>query len=546
MKIKSLVATNFGSYKKIDFNFGNLGLCLVHGQTGSGKSTIMDAVCWLMYGITAKNGNADEVISWQNPNEPTEGHITTETNNGEITIYRVRSRKKSQNDLWWTEGASPEKKRGKDILETQSLIEIQLMVGAGVYLNGAYFCDSTPSTSFFISRAKDKREVLEKIARLDFPIVLQEKISNAKRKIKEKMARDNTILFGGASRVSTLNSSREDIKARRNDWALKRSITRDDILQKIKESNGEIDKQRDSTTEELQTLKRMVVSDDIFKNKLNKMNLKMKPSISRERCPTCGATKEVQKRFNLQEKIIAINEERAKNMSLISKINNLQKELDILSTSSETYAQQLKDLEQQVNPFIDQEERLNKEIQAAEEEIDKLNADIAAQKAELSSLEHLDDLCSELKGTLLNNAVSDLETQTNHYLEKYFDSEFRVRFSLDGSDDLTVTINKGGYECTYRQLSKGQRRLLTLCFGISVMKATANRAGVHFDNLFFDEPTDGCSSELKLKSYNLFCDLATEHESVTVIEHSEELKSMFSNSYKVSLEGDYSEIERQS
>jgi len=157
-------------------------------------------------------------------------------------------------------------------------------------------------------------------------------------------------------------------------------------------------------------------------------------------------------------------------------------------------------------------------------------------------LDQLYDLSFKLRGELLRQSIKHVEVNTNRLLETYFDSALRVSFELSKLDDLNVTIAKNGNECSYRQLSKGQRGLLKLCFSISIMEIAANKAGLKFETLFFDEALDGLDTELKLKAYNLFAELEKSHSSVLVIDHNSELQSLFTKQYHVKLVNEESEI----
>ena len=105
-----------------------------------------------------------------------------------------------------------------------------------------------------------------------------------------------------------------------------------------------------------------------------------------------------------------------------------------------------------------------------------------------------------------------------------------------------VSIQKDGNEASFTQLSKGQRQILKLAFGCAVMKGVSNHKGIHFDQIFFDEALDGLDETMKSRAFHLLEELSIDHESVFVVEHSESLKSMFSNSYKVSLDNGESNI----
>lgn len=61
----------FGSYRdeKIDFTGKSQGLFLITGDTGAGKTTIFDAICYALYGETSGGKRSGEMmcVSLQNP-----------------------------------------------------------------------------------------------------------------------------------------------------------------------------------------------------------------------------------------------------------------------------------------------------------------------------------------------------------------------------------------------------------------------------------------------------------------------------------------------
>ena len=175
MRVISIHLENFGSYKTLDFDFQNQGLTLIQGPTGSGKSTLMDAVPWVLFGVTAKDGKADEVRSWA-ASEPTLGVVVLDTG---LTVTRIRGR---QNDLYFRTGTEAEPTRGKDIQDTQRLINNLLGVDHNLYLSGAYYHEFSQTAQFFTTSAKNRRQICEQIVDLSLAKNLQEK---TKERIKE-------------------------------------------------------------------------------------------------------------------------------------------------------------------------------------------------------------------------------------------------------------------------------------------------------------------------------------------------------------------------
>jgi DNA repair exonuclease SbcCD ATPase subunit len=74
------------------------------------------------------------------------------------------------------------------------------------------------------------------------------------------------------------------------------------------------------------------------------------------------------------------------------------------------------------------------------------------------------------------------------------------------------------------------------------MTAAANKVGIHFNLLMLDEALDGLDSDLKVKAFNLLSELEKDHASILVIDHAQELKSLFNRRFDVFLEQDRSFI----
>lgn len=153
MTLHKAKVTNFGSFRELEFNFDTPGLSLIHGPTGSGKSTLIDITSWILYGITAKDGSVDDIRSWTSDGVTT-GTLEVSTQNGRILVTRVRGSTK-QNDLFWEDEPGIQR-RGKDVTETQRLLEERLGVSSNLYHSGASYTEfSRTGRSFIAKRKKD-------------------------------------------------------------------------------------------------------------------------------------------------------------------------------------------------------------------------------------------------------------------------------------------------------------------------------------------------------------------------------------------------------
>lgn len=561
MKLKSCKVENFGSYASLSFSFDNLGLGLIQGSTGSGKSTMMDMACWILYGVTAKNGSVDDVRSWINPSEPTRGVIDVETQSGLVTVERIRGRS-SDNDLFWTESMAPDTSiRGKDIQDTQKRLEERLGISAELFQIAAYFHEFSPTASFFTAKAKDRRELFERIASLDLPMRVAYAASERRKEDKASLQGHKLQYNNVLGRVEELTSGRANARREVGKYDADRARKLDLLdtqakdfekikKQKVREAKAQVEAFEKELEEKISELEKQAQDIPNLEEKIALYEETVGNLESESKCSKCNNL-----RPEISAKITGLLVDRSKTeqalknavlarkevKKLYEKVNPASALLEAAECMENTYARDMKHLKAQENPFADLTRKLEAQLAEAKTALQSEKNQVDQLETSISDLSRLYDLSLILRGELLNKAVKEIQDKTNHYLESHFDAELRVEFQTSG-DNLNVSIQKSGYPCVFKQLSKGQRQLLNLCFGISVMTVSANNSGVHFDNLFFDEALDGLDSDLKIKAFSLFEDLQKEHGTVLLIDHAPEFHNMFSTRFRVTNVGDVSEV----
>ncbi len=538
MRLMKCHLQNFASYKSLDFDFSSLGLTLIYGATGSGKSTLFDAAAWIMFGVTAKNGSVDDVRGWYNLEEPTQGSLEIQLSEQTILITRIRG-KPSQNDLYWST-TNEEFNRGKDISDTQKMLNALLGVDADLYLSAAYFCEFSPTGTFFLDKSKNQRELFEKIAPLEFAVTIAERASDERKEAKRSLAERQTELTRSVSRLCQNRDTADALARDDKAWEDRQVKQVEDLKNKSKNFESE-------KTSKVVTLQSKV---DAFKADTLKSiagwNLRLEQielelaSLEKEKCETCGRSDSDSKK---QALTYELKEGKKAKAQLETRYNPYLEQLESTKTFENLYEEQIVELNTKKSPFLSQINTHICDIAALELKIEGLEAQVLEIEQNITALNQLYDLSFDLRGELLRKSVKEIESETNRYLETYFDSAMRVSFLIGSSDSLEVTLQKDSHECVYRQLSKGQRGLLKLAFALSVMKAAANKAGIHFSNLYFDEALDGLDSDLKVKAFSLFQEIEKDHETVLLIDHSTEFKSLFTKQYCVSLNSDNSGIQ---
>lgn len=604
MLIGKVSAKHFQSFEELVFDYSGLGLTLISGQTKAGKSTLMDVVPWVLYGVTSKESLSDDVKSWFATGQ-TEGSVTVHTPAGVVTVTRIRGSAK-QNDLYYTkDGQGP--LRGTNAAETQKHIDDLLGVSADLFLDGSYLHQFSKADQFFVAKATARRETLERVADLSLPVKLADRASAVKSEVKKALAGVSTSLSKlQGEHVATERALQKNIEAREG-WETKHAILLSDITIKAEDFEKHKSKQILDLASQIEQLAKQIKSEEEYdartfqlKNQIKQLEaqeqtlkdlFKQRVEIRTELsaiakqqhqlcelsgvCPTClGEVSEEIRAHHLSEaesqtaklqaadqvheaqqrlidaalsgkpKLMAAYtttlQDRANNGRLIDRAQAMRREMEAIKESKNTCAEQLESLQAEVNPYS---------TEAEEQRLAELVVETSALTDEQRELERLQgnldwlyDASMELRGQLLIQAVQNLETRTNEILEKFFDAELRVKFTLPDADKLVVTIHNEGYECPYKQLSGGERCLLKLAFMLAYMKAAENRAGVKFENLMLDEALNGLDASLKVKAFTMLQSLEDEYSSILVIDHAEEFKQMFETQYLVEKRGAYSYV----
>lgn len=490
MKVLSVHAENFGSYETLDFALDESGLILIQGATGSGKSTLCDVVPWTLFGRTAKNGLADEVMSWPGDKQ-TMATVVTDT----ISVTRIRGK---GNDLFWTENGAIN--RGKDIPDTQRRVNHKLNLNVDLYLSGSYFHEFSQTAQFFTTSAKNRRVICEQLVDLTLAKTLQEKINLEIKAENEKLNEFINLRFKLDNNLSLLKRLEKAEITKNETWWANQTHKMSNLKAKL--DRFEVDKQ---------------LTTNVFKNKYAEDLRRLRTATT---CLECGAPKSAD----------------------LNADSHYKEHIEFEQNKINPYIEQLQILESETNPHDASMKDFTGEIGGIDKEIGITDEALDFSRQSLADLKTLADIIVEFRSVLITTTIGRLETITNDYLEKYFDAEIRTELDIQDTDKLEVSITKDGNACAYTQLSKGQRQVLKLCFGVAVMEEVSNHSGVDFNALWFDEATDGMDDTFKMKATRLLESLSLSDKKVFLVEHSEQIKAFVNTKYSVTLVNGRSEI----
>lgn len=161
---KSISATNFLSWKQLEFNIES-GITLITGYNhddgnseGSGKSAILNALSWAIYGKLPKDANIDDVITTGSKDCCV---VVTLENGTEI----VRARKPNELAIQLPNGddySAGDVVQGKDAKETQRMIEDTVGMSFETFCQSVYFAQNYPK-KFITATEEEKTKILSEL-----------------------------------------------------------------------------------------------------------------------------------------------------------------------------------------------------------------------------------------------------------------------------------------------------------------------------------------------------------------------------------------------
>lgn len=425
MRLLNCRITNFGSYKDFELDFSNQGLVLISGPTGSGKSTIPDIAAWIIFGTTSKDVNSDGVRSWGST-EPTIGEIEISLQDKVYKIHRIRG-KASENDLYFYPIESPEPIRGKNILDTQKLINELVQVDAELYFTTSYFHQFSKADSFFTARPNERREVFEKIVDQKVAIELGDKTSQVRKDTKkalEEQKKTLSYLQGEfASNKKTLKALSDNhekwevdhqngieaLKVKANSFETDKNLKIEGALSKIEhlEASKRDNSYFDSFNIAIEALEheKALLQDNIRKNDTLLAQLESeKESLTKSldtlvhseggHCPICDGELSVEHKetteADIKDSLVEIHE-RIKviqvEVKTLPKINDLDKKIKGLN--SQMYAEQAleKTNTAKYEALVDYIEQLSNSKNTYADQIIELNSKHNPFKHQISSME---------------------------------------------------------------------------------------------------------------------------------------------------------------
>ena len=538
---------------EIDFQQSSTNLII--GTNGAGKSTVLDALTFVLFNKPFRKINKPQLVNSVNDKDCLV-EIEFSINSRDYLVRR--GIKPNVFDI--EVNGNPLNKEADDRAMQRILEENILKVNYKSFTQIVVLGSST-FVPFMQLTTANRREVIEDL--LDIRIfsamnnLVKDKIRQEKEHVRSLEARkENT-----KDKVEMQQTFIDELENRGKENIQDRKNKIDQLLTEI-----------DSHCEEITTIEKQVlnVTDDLGSvigaaDKLKKLgNLRGKISqkvsvITKEHkffsentvCPTCTQTieeefrlnritdaqnkaKELQQGFKELEETIKLEEDRERQFIVLSKeITKLNHEISQNNTRISLNQRQIRDLESEIQTITERLENRNIEHEKLEEFRESLAKvyDEIAKKKEASV--HYDFVYSLLKDggvktKIIKKYLPFINQQVNRYLQLM---DFYINFHLD--EEFNETVKSPIHEdFSYASFSEGEKMRIDLALLFTWREVARVKNSVNTNLLIMDEVFDSSLDGFGTEEFLKIIRYVIKNANIFVISHKSELHDKFENVIK--------------
>ena len=505
-----------------DINFTDAQTNLIIGSNGAGKSTVLDALTFVLFNKPFRKINKSQLINTVNEKDCI---VEIEFTVNSIDWKVVRGIKPNVFEIY-KDGEILD--RNAAATDQQKWLEENVLKLNYKSFTQIVILGSASFVPFMQLPAGSRREIIEDL--LDIKIfsfmsnILREKIRSANDNIRELTIRRDLV----EEKIDMQNNFIQEL-----DNKGKESIKnkKEKIRQILKEENDllGVNESKNNELESLQTRIESFTSPDKKLKKLGTLRGKLQQKVStitKEHkffnentvCPTCDQhieesfrlnrindaetkAKELQQGFEEIEEAIRLEEEKQNQFKVLSReATNLTHDISKNNTRISGIQSRTRDLEQEIQTITEQLENRNTERHALEkltEELEGLQSKQSEQKENNVYNEFAHSLMKDggVKSKIIKRYLPLMNQQINKYLQLM---DFYINFSLD--EEFKETVKSPIHEdFSYESFSEGEKMRIDLSLlftwrEIAKMKNSASTNLLILDEIF-DSSLDGFGTE---------------------------------------------------
>ena len=509
-----------------EINFQKSLTTLIIGSNGAGKSTILDALTFVLFGKAFRNINKPQLINSVNEKECL---VEIQFLIGSIKYKVRRGIKPSIFEIYRNDTLIDQNSSSVDQQKwfEQSIIKMNYKSFTQIVVLG-----SSNFVPFMQLSSSHRREVIEDL--LDIKIfssmntIIKEKIKSIKDEIKTLDLKKESL----KDKVEMQKNFIEQLENRGKDNIKSNNLKISDLMNEI-DSYLEENQTTESQVSEFTKLQEEVIgcSDKLRKLVSLKGKISQKViSITKEHkfftentvCPTCtqsideefrinrindaqNKAKELQSGYKELEEAIKEEEERERQFISISKeISKLTNGISQNNTKISGCQRQIRDLESEIQTITTQLENRNSEhekLESFKENLKTTYDELVSKKDLINYYDFSYSLLKDggVKSKIIKKYLPLINQQVNRYLQMM---DFYINFTLD--EEFNETVQSPIHEdFSYASFSEGEKQRIDLALlftwrEVAKFKNSTNTNLLILDEIF-DSSLDGYGTEEFLK-----------------------------------------------
>lgn len=560
INFKTAYCQNFQSFGNTltEFDLTKTKTTVISGKNGSGKSTIIDIICFALFNKPFKDVNKGTVVNTIIGKKCLTG-CTFSIGSDE---YEVKRGLKPVVFEIWKNGEKLDKEAASK--DHQKLLEENILQINYKTFTQIVIVASANFKPFMQLTAADRRSVVEDL--LDIQIfslmgkLAKEKTSN----VVQKIAQIDTLISNQKSKITQFESFIEKIKN-------EEKVQDVEIDKKIAEIASKRESHEKTITELTKRKEELYssISDESAvttkKSEIWSASLKMSHArttmvtehqflLKNDNCPTCKQP--ISEDFK-ENKIKVLTESIAKRDSAIKQATDVIKKYDGRLTEINKVMSNLKSIDSEISnenslltngvwQITQLEKQKNKKIVSTDNEqneVKKLN------KTLISTIDDRDSLIEEksyydvvnvmlkdngIKSSIVKQYIPILNKLINHYLELM---DFFVKFTFDENFNDVIQLRQRDV-LGYNNLSEGQKKRVDLSIIFAFRKIAESKNICNVNVLFFDDVLGALDDDGVSSLTNILDEFSDKN--IFVITPNE--MDGFERSIKVSMKNNYSVV----
>jgi len=552
IKFKKIKWKNFLSTgdQWTEINFQKSNTTLIIGSNGAGKSTVLDALTFVLFNKPFRKITKSQLVNTVNEKDC---RIEIDFSVGTREYRVVRGIKPSIFEIWVGDNMLNQSAAAND---QQKYLESNILKLNYKSFTQIVVLGSSSFIPFMQLSAPNRREVIEDL--LDIRIfsamnsVVKDKLRHLRDNIKIlELRKENLTDKVGMQKkfIEEIESrGKQDIKEKveKKDKFGNEIITLTTQNESLNDSVSGLNQKQEKVTGASKTLLKLNNLKGKMSNKVSTLTKEHKFFTDNVTCPTCTQNIEESFRLNriaevetkakelqdgykeLQFKIKSEQERELQFNTLSKEITKLNNDISQNNTKISGFQRQISDLESEIQTLTDQLANRNTEHEKLTELREQLNTtfdELVEKKEELSYKDYVYNLLKDggVKTKIIKKYLPLINKQVNRYLQMM---DFYINFKLN--EEFSETVESPIHEdFSYASFSEGEKMRIDLALLFTWREVAAYKNSTNTNLLIMDEVFDSSLDGTGTDEFLKIIRFVIKDANIFVISHKESLLEKF-------------------